>query len=156
MISRAWLGSEPNAIECGGGVAPILSPKLLTVARRARRRSNALTATHFKHYRKLQFKVTGQVKVRSKIKIGCFYVPHPGQRKMRSSSLNCSNVTTRKCQGKILYEYNLHPKHGSRSAWGHERSTKVNILKVACDTCFLGSFVWIIKKWSSYCHIKSF
>ena len=52
ILTRAWPGSQPNAIDRGGGgriTPPRLTPKPMTAARRARRRWKGLGETVLKH-----------------------------------------------------------------------------------------------------------
>ena len=59
-------GSDPTP--------PLLSRKRMDVERRTRRHSKDLDETLRNRFRKFKIEVTCQVKVRSKVKIGCFQV----------------------------------------------------------------------------------
>ena len=59
----------------GGRIRPtVLSRKRMDAERRTRRHSKDLDEMLPKHFRKYKIEVTCQVKVRSKVKIGCFQV----------------------------------------------------------------------------------
>ena len=59
----------------GGRIRPpVLSRKRMDVERRTRRHSKDLDETLPNHFRKFKIQVTCPVKVRSKVKIGCFQV----------------------------------------------------------------------------------
>ena len=74
-LTRHRLGCFCTHHSLGGrsDPTPVLSRKRIDVERRTRRHSKDLDETLPKHFRKL-IEVTCQVKVRSKVKIGCFQV----------------------------------------------------------------------------------
>ena len=88
----------------GGGVGsdpPVLSRKPMDVERRTRRHSKDLDETLPNHFRKFKIEVTYQVKVRSKVKIGCFQVADRSDLK-RSMFRPKLYICTPKDQAKVL------------------------------------------------------
>ena len=88
----------------GGGVGsdpPVLSRKRTDVERRTRRHSKDLDETLPNHFRKFKIEVTCQVKVRSKVKIGCFQVAYRSDLK-RSIFRPKLSICTPKDQAKVL------------------------------------------------------
>ena len=59
----------------GGRSCPILSRERIIISRRARRQSKDINKMHLKHTLKILFRVSGQVKVRSNVKIADSYSP---------------------------------------------------------------------------------
>ena len=76
MLTRHRLGCFCTHHSLGGRIRPppLLSRKRMDVERRTRRHSKDLDETLPNHVRKFKIEVTCQVKVRSKVKIGCFQV----------------------------------------------------------------------------------
>ena len=64
----------PPGGEGGSDPTLVLSRKRMVIEIWARRNSKDLDKTLSKHFRKFKIEVTCQVKVRSKVKIGCFQV----------------------------------------------------------------------------------
>ena len=62
-------------VGCGGRSCPILSRERIIISRRARRQSKDINKMHLKHTLKILFRVSGQVKVRSNVKIADSYSP---------------------------------------------------------------------------------
>ena len=87
----------------GGGVGspPLLSRKRMNVERRTRRHSKDLDETLPNRFRKFKIEVTCQVKVRSKVKIGCFQVADRSHLK-RSMFRPKLSICTPKDQAKVL------------------------------------------------------
>ena len=88
----------------GGGVGsdpPLLSRKRMDVERRTRRHSKDLDETLPNNFRKFKIEVTCQVKVRSKVKIGCFQVADRSDLK-RSIFRPKLSICTPKDQAKVL------------------------------------------------------
>ena len=79
----------------------MLSRKRMDVERRTRRHSKDLDETLPNHFRKFKIEVTCQVKVRSKVKIGCFQVADRSDLK-RSIFLPKLFICTPKDQAKVL------------------------------------------------------
>ena len=78
-LTRHRLGCFCTHYSLGGGgrirpPPPLLSRKRMDVERRTRWHSKDLDETLPNHFRKFKIEVTCQVKVRSKVKIGCFQV----------------------------------------------------------------------------------
>ena len=75
-LTRHRLGCFCTHHSLGGVVSdpPLLSRKWMDLERRTRRHSKYLDKTLPNHFRKFKIEVTCQVKVRSKVKIGCFQV----------------------------------------------------------------------------------
>ena len=87
-----------------GGVGsdpPVLSRKRMDVERRTRRHSKDLDKTLPNHLQKFKIEVTCQVKVRSKVKIGCFQVADRSDLK-RSIFRPKLSICTPKDQAKVL------------------------------------------------------
>ena len=87
-------GSDPTP-------PPLLSRKRMDVERRTRRNSKDLDETLPNHFRKFKIEVTCQVKVRSKVKIGCFQVADRSDLK-RSIFRPKLSTCTPKDQAKVL------------------------------------------------------
>ena len=88
----------------GGGVGsdpPLLSRKRMDVERQTRRHSKDLDETLPNHFRKFKIEVTCQVKVRSKVKIGCFQVANRSVLK-RSMFRPKLSICTPKDRAKVL------------------------------------------------------
>ena len=79
----------------------MLSRKRIDVERRTRRHSKDLDAKLPNHFRKLKIEVTCQVKIRSKVKIGCFQVADRSDLK-RSIICPKLSICTPKDQAKVL------------------------------------------------------
>ena len=79
----------------------MLSRKRMDVERRTRRHSKDLDETLPNHFRKFKIEVTCQVKVRSKVKIGCFQVADRSDLK-RSIFRPKLSICTPKDQAKVL------------------------------------------------------
>ena len=73
----------------------------MDVERRTRRHSKDLDETLLNHFRKFKIEVTCQVKVRSKVKIGCFQVADRSDLK-RSMFRPKLSICTPKDQAKVL------------------------------------------------------
>ena len=73
----------------------------MDVERRTRRHSKDLDKTLPKHFRKFKIEVTCQVKVRSKVKIGCFQVADRSNLK-RGICRPKFSICTPKDQAKVL------------------------------------------------------
>ena len=74
-LTRHRLGCFCTHHSLGGRIRPpLLSRKRMDVERWTRRHSKDLDETLPNHFRKFKIEVTYQVKVRSKVKIGCFQV----------------------------------------------------------------------------------
>ena len=105
----------------------------MDVERRTRRHSKDLDETLANHFRKFKIEVTCQVKVRSKVKIGCFQVA----RGIFRSKLS---ICTPKDQAKVLtseiVSYLAQVKLKVRS----EKVTKTKIFKWVVWHMFHGSF----------------
>ena len=87
----------------GGGrirPPPLLSRKRMDVERRKRRHSKDLDETLPNNFRKFKIEVTCQVKVRSKVKIGCFQVADRSDLK-RSIFRPKLSICTPKDQAKV-------------------------------------------------------
>ena len=151
---RAWAVSVPTTAWGGGGSDPIpvLSRKRIDVERRTRRHSKDLDETLPNHFRKFKIEVTCQVKVRSKVKIGCFQVAD-------RSDLKCSiflpklSICTPRDQTKVLtseifsYEnffvYLAHVNHVylAQVKVRSEKVTKPKIFKWVVWHMFCGPFL---------------
>ena len=124
-------GSDPTP--------PVLSRKRMDVERRTRRHSKDLDETLPNHFLKFKIEVTCQVKVRSKVKIGCFQVADRSDFKRNIFRPNLS-ICTPKDQAKVLtseiVSYLAHVKFKVRS----EKVTKSKIFKCVVWHMFYGSF----------------
>ena len=80
---------------------PVLSRKRMDVERRTRRHSKDLDETLPNHFLKFKTEVTCQVKVRSKVKIGCFQVADRSDLK-RGIFRPKLSICTPKYQAKVL------------------------------------------------------
>ena len=100
----------------------------MDVERRTRRHSKDLDETLPNHFRKFKIEVTCQVKVRSKVKIGCFQVADRSDLK-RSIFRPKLSICTPKDQEKVMtseiVSYLAHVKVKVRS----EKVTKPKIFK---------------------------
>ena len=100
----------------------------MDVERRARRHSKDLDETLPNHFRKFKIEVTCQVKVRSKVKIGCFQVADRSDLK-RSMFRPKLSICTSKDQAKVptseIVSYLAQVKVKVRS----EKVTKSKIFK---------------------------
>ena len=125
----------------GGGSdpTPLLSRKRMDVERRTRRHSKDLDETLPNHFRKFKIEVTCQVKVRSKVKIGCFQVADRSDLK-RSMFRPKLSICTPKDQAKVLtseiVSYLAQVKIKVRS----EKVTKPKIFKCVVWHMFYGPF----------------
>ena len=101
--ATAWAVSVPTTAWGGGSdpTPPLLSQKRMDVERRTRRHSKDLDETLPNHFRKFKIEVTCQVKVRSKVKIGCFQVADRSDLK-RSMFRPKLSICTPKDQAKVL------------------------------------------------------
>ena len=82
ILTRAWPGSQPNAIDPGGGgriTPPRLTPKPMTSARRARRRWKGLGETVLKHsyFFLKRSRVRSRSGQRSKLSVSAFWFSEP-------------------------------------------------------------------------------
>ena len=111
----------------------------MNVERRTRRHSKDLDETLPNHFRKFKIEVTCQVKVRSKVKIGCFQVADRSDLK-RSMFRPKLSICTPKDQAKVLtseiVSYLAQVKVKVRS----EKVTKSNIFKCVVWHMFYGPF----------------
>ena len=127
--SRGGVGSDP----------PLLSRKRMDVERRTRRHSKDLDETLPNLFRKFKIEVTCQVKVRSKVKIGCFQVADRSDLK-RSMFRPKLSICTPKDQAKVLtseiVSYLAQVKVKVRS----EKVTKPKIFKSVVWQMFYGPF----------------
>ena len=126
----------------GGGsdpTPPLLSRKRMDVERRTRRYSKDLDETLPNHFRKFKIEVTCQVKVRSKVKIGCFQVADRSDLK-RSIFRPKLSICTPKDQAKVLTSEIVSYLARSRSRSGQKRSPKPKFSNVSFDTCFMAHF----------------
>ena len=123
----------------GSDPPPLLSRKRMDLERRTRRHSKDLDETLPNHFRKFKIEVTCQVKVRSKVKIGCFQVADRSDLK-RSMFRPKLSICTPKDQARVLtseiVSYLAQVKVKVRS----EKVTKSKILNVSFDTCFMVHF----------------
>ena len=125
----------------GGGRIrpPVLSRKRMDVERQARRHSKDLDETLPNHFRKFKIEVTCQVKVRSKVKIGCFQVADRSDLK-RSMFRPKLSICTPKDQAKVptseIVSYLAQVKVKVRS----EKVTKSKIFKCVVWHMFYGPF----------------
>ena len=141
--ATAWAVSVPTTAWGGGGVGsdppPLLSRKRIDVERRTRRHSKDLDETLPNHFRKFKIEVTCQVKVRSKVKIGCFQVADRSDLK-RSIFRPKLSICTPKDQAKVLtseiVSYLAQVKVKVRS----EKVTKPKIFKCVVWHMFYGPF----------------
>ena len=130
LITRHRLGCFCTHHSLGGGSdpTPLLSRKRMDVERRTRRHSKDLDETLPNHFRKFKIEVTCQVKLRSKVKIGCFQVADRCDLK-RSMFRPKLSICTPKDQAKVLtseiVSYLAQVKVKVRS----EKVTKSKILK---------------------------
>ena len=85
----------------GSDPPPLLSRKRMDVERRTRRHSKDLDETLPNNFRKIKIEVMCQVKVRSKVKIGCFQVADRSDLK-RSIFRPKLSICTPKDQAKVL------------------------------------------------------
>ena len=132
-LTRHRLGCFCTHHSLGGGgrirpPPPLLSRKRMDVERRARRHSKDLDETLPNHFRKFKIEVTCQVKVRSKVKIGCFQVADRSDLK-RSMFRPKLSICTPKDQAKVptseIVSYLAQVKVKVRS----EKVTKSKIFK---------------------------
>ena len=103
-LTRHRLGCFCTHHSLGGGGSdptPVLTRKRMDVERRTRRHSKDLDETLPNHFRKFKIQVTYQVKVRSKVKIGCFQVADRSDLK-RSIFRPKLSICTPKDQVKVL------------------------------------------------------
>ena len=107
-ITESQLNPPPPGLflyppQPGGGRIrpPLLSQKRMDVERRTRRHSKDLDETLPNHFRKFKIEVTCQVKVSSKVKIGCFQVADRSDLK-RSMFRPKLSICTPKDQAKVL------------------------------------------------------
>ena len=102
-LTRHRLGCFCTHHSLGGGRIrpPLLSRKRMDVERRTRRHSKDLDETLTSRFRKIKIEVTCQVKVRSKVKIGCFQVADRSDLK-RSIFRPKLSICTPKDQAKVL------------------------------------------------------
>ena len=111
----------------------------MNVERRTRRHSKDLDETLPNHFRKFKIEVTCQVKVSSKVKIGCFQVADRSDLK-RSMFRPKLSICTPKDQAKVLtseiVSYLAQVKVKVRS----EKVTKSKIFKCVVWHMFYGSF----------------
>ena len=111
----------------------------MDVERRTRRHSKDLDETLPNHFRKFKIEVTCQVKVRSKVKIGCFQVADRSDLK-RSMFRPKLSICTPKDQAKVLtseiVSYLAQVKVKVRS----EKVTKSKIFKCVVWHMFYGPF----------------
>ena len=128
ILTRHRLGCFCTHHSLGGGVGsdppPLLSRKRMDVERRTRRHSKDLDETLPNHFRKFKIEVTWQVKVRSKVKIGCFQVADRSDLK-RSMFRPKLSICTPNDQAKVLTS-----EIGSYLAQVKVRSEKVTKSKI--------------------------
>ena len=130
--ATAWAVSVPTTAWGGGGGGrirpPVLSRKRMDVERRTRRQSKDLDETLPNNFRKFKIEVTCQVKVRSKVKIGCFQIADRSGLK-RSIFRPKLSICTPNDQAKVLtseiVSYLVQVKVKVRS----EKVTKTKIFK---------------------------
>ena len=142
-LTRHRLGCFCTHHSLGGGSdptpPPLLSRKRMDVERRARRHSKDLDETLPNHFRKFKIEVTCQVKVRSKVKIGCFEVADRSDLK-RSMFRPKLSICTPKDQAKVptseIVSYLAQVKVKVRS----EKVTKSKIFKCVVWHMFYGPF----------------
>ena len=141
-LTRHRLGCFCTHHSLGGGGRirpPLLSRKRMNVERRTRRHSKDLYETLPNHFRKFKIEVTCQVKVRSKVKIGCFQVADRSDLK-RSMFRPKLSICTPKDQAKVLMSeivsYLAQVKVKVRS----EKVTKSKIFKCVVWHMFYGPF----------------
>ena len=108
-LTRHRLGCFCTHYSLGGSdpTPPLLSRKRMDVERRTRRHSKDLDETLPNHFRKFKIEVTCQVKVRSKVKIGCFQVADRSDLKRSIFRPNLS-ICTPKDQAKVLTSEIIH------------------------------------------------
>ena len=140
--ATAWAVSVPTTAWGGGGrirPPPLLSRKRMDVERRTRRHSKDLDETLPNNFRKFKIEVTCQVKVRSKVKIGCIQVVVRRDLK-RSIFRPKLSICTPKDQAKVLtseiVSYFAQVKVKVRS----EKVTKPKIFKCVVWHMFYGPF----------------
>ena len=116
----------------GASDAPsFLTRERLIAAKRATRRSKAPDETILKRPLNFQNEVACQVKVRSKVKIGDFYVT--GHRDLENGSFGPKlSPSTPKPQEQELIELMFDTELGSRSSSGHKRSPYSYLISVWC------------------------
>ena len=118
---------------------PLLSRKRIDVERRTKRHSKDLDETLSNNVRKFKIEVTCQVKVRSKVKIGCFQVADRSDLK-RSIFRPKLSICTPKDQAKVLTSeiasYLIQVKVKVRS----KKITKPKIFKCVVWHMFYGPF----------------
>ena len=90
---------QPGGV--GSDPPPVLSRKRMDVERRTRRHSKDLDETLPNHFQKFKIEVTCQVKVKSKVKIGCFQVADRSDLK-RGIFRPKLSICTPKDQAKVL------------------------------------------------------
>ena len=151
-----WLPLTRHRLGCfcthhslgGSDPTPVLSRKRMDVERRTRRHSKDLDEKLRNHFGKFEIEVTCQVKVRSKVKIGCFQAADSSDLK-RSIFCPKLSICTPKDQAKVLtseiVSYIAQIKVKVRS----EKFTKPKIFKWVVWHMFYGPF-WtknsIVKK----------
>ena len=111
----------------------------MDVERRTRRHSKDLDETLPKNFRKFKIEVTCQVKVRSKVKIGCFQVADRSDLK-RSIFRPKLSICTPKDQAKVLTSEIVSYFVQIRSRSGQKRSPNPKFSNVSFDTCFMVHF----------------
>ena len=134
MLSKAWLTRHCLGCFCthhslGGRIRPpVLCRKRMDVERRTRRHSKDLDETLPKHLRKFKIEVTCQVKVRSKVKIGCFQVADRSDLKGSIFGPKLS-ICTPKDQAKVLTSENVSYLAKVKVKVRSEKVTKPKIFK---------------------------
>ena len=103
VLTRHRLGCfcTHHSLRGVGSDPPVLSRKRMDVERRTRQHSKDLDETLPNHFPKFKIEVTCQVKVRSKVKIGCFQVADRSDLK-RSIFRPKLSIYTPKDQAKVL------------------------------------------------------
>ena len=137
-LSRHRLGCFCTHHSLGGRIRPpLLSRKRMDVERRTRRHSKDLDETLPNHFRKFKIEVTCQVKVRSKVKIGCFQVADRSDLK-RSTFRPKLSICTPKDQAKVLTSEIV--SYLAQVKVRSEKVTKPKIFKCVVWHMFYGPF----------------